>query len=527
MIVVLVGGCAAPVVLMLAMCGRCGVLSPCAGGDISSERTAYEVVLPLKEDARVHGYLQVAAHTLVESVSVTRTVPEWHAEVVRVAQALRSLGLIGCNVAAKLGKLPYVAGWLARCLMLLKNHEAGVARLELGTATLKDVGAAFPDAGSVAFDLGVQLAGSAKRARTMLVADLFAALGYSGRPELFTMHCCFFARAQRWLCGKKLSTSWIASNTASLQEVKNAYRKMHGFFPMAPHLLSLFYQSGDTQETVDEPDDVPAPLSVECFKALAVLFGDDDLPADLVDLMDHGQTWKGEFTTHGVAGVLILLVHLKLPVLRGTLMHFWHGSSLLPSSMRESVSARMMPVSSQGSFLSTEDSVDALKSVKTASPTSASAASGSALQVCAVEARAADYPIGWLALPSDGGTQGTSSQVRSCINDVFPVWRTHLGEARAYHLLGSTLQLMELLTSWPRGRPEALLAGLCTLAAKAGTSLEAAPEPAQAHASPRPTKEVLLHQTISATCAQLNCSANEVYQMEPRLLACMGSARCS
>ncbi len=169
----------------------CGILSPCAGGDICSEQTAYEVVLPLREDAKLHKYLEVAARELVENVSATRTVREWHAEVVRVAQSLRSLGMIGCNVVATPGKLPYVAGWLARCLMLLKNQEAGAARLEVGTATLKDLGAAFPDAGNVAFDLAVQLAGSAKSAGTMLAADLFAELGYSGRPELFSMHCCF------------------------------------------------------------------------------------------------------------------------------------------------------------------------------------------------------------------------------------------------------------------------------------------------------------------------------------------------
>ena len=127
------------------------------------------------------------------------------------------------------GRSGYIRRSLVRSILLAHMRRDGV-RVLAGAdgVSVKAFGPAFPDTNRW-FD---RLPARACKGR---LADLFADLGYDGRPEFFSMFSCLLMTPP---CSTR-SDAWYTANARKVRRLMASYRAEHGLYPTPAYALSL------------------------------------------------------------------------------------------------------------------------------------------------------------------------------------------------------------------------------------------------------------------------------------------------
>lgn len=127
------------------------------------------------------------------------------------------------------GTSGYLRASLVRSILLAHMRRDGVRVLQgADGVTVKAFARAFPDTNGWFRRL------PAKACKGRL-ADLFADLGYDGRPEFFSMFSCLLMTPP---CSTR-SDAWYRASARELRRIMASYRTEHGLHPTPAHALSL------------------------------------------------------------------------------------------------------------------------------------------------------------------------------------------------------------------------------------------------------------------------------------------------
>ena len=111
--------------------------------------------------------------------------------------------------AAKFKKAKYLPAYTARAILLASMHRAVVGRLGgTGQISVEEFAAAFPDERQWFTRLC-----SSSDTTTTTVKKFFSDLGYTGRPEFWSMFSCLLLTRSMWL-----SDAWLLHHCASLRK---------------------------------------------------------------------------------------------------------------------------------------------------------------------------------------------------------------------------------------------------------------------------------------------------------------------
>ena len=130
-------------------------------------------------------------------------------------------------------KAKYLPTYTARAILLASMHRAGVGRLG-GTEqiSVKEFAPAFPDE----HQWFARLCSS--NSATTTVKKFFSELGYTGRPELFSMFSCLLLTRSMWL-----SDAWLSHHCASLRKAMRSQRH-HRIMRLPAHCVQDVLSKG-------------------------------------------------------------------------------------------------------------------------------------------------------------------------------------------------------------------------------------------------------------------------------------------
>ena len=120
--------------------------------------------------------------------------------------------------------------WTARAWLKAKMAGAGVRRLSVCRARLKDVLQGWPDCACHLDRLG-----EGQR----YVQWLFDKLGYDGPAECFTMWCCLFNDKEVRKILRAKPESWLSDNLQTFRAATAEYRAANGIWPHPAVLLQM------------------------------------------------------------------------------------------------------------------------------------------------------------------------------------------------------------------------------------------------------------------------------------------------
>lgn len=108
-----------------------------------------------------------------------------------------------------------------RALLLSAMSAAGVSALWGCDVLAEDFTVTCPDQKQwLTRFAGTRLRRGVRRRATL--AHIFRCLGYSSRPEYFTMYACLYNMVRR-------SVRWLQSHAEQLREAQEAFEETHGF----------------------------------------------------------------------------------------------------------------------------------------------------------------------------------------------------------------------------------------------------------------------------------------------------------
>ena len=117
---------------------------------------------------------------------------------------------------------PYMKLWIARAWLLSAMAAEGVERLVgVRAMTVQDFSMAFPDSKGWFSWLG---------SPDMALDNFFALLGYTGRPEFFSMFTCLLLTAEL-----RVNPAWTRHFAGDLKRCMGDYASAHGL-PKLPSL---------------------------------------------------------------------------------------------------------------------------------------------------------------------------------------------------------------------------------------------------------------------------------------------------
>ena len=158
--------------------------------------------------------LHMEASAELAKVTAPRNLAEWKKRFAKVVDVLAKL--------LKQKPTAYRVLWIARTWLKAKMAGAGVRRLSVCRARLKDLLQSWPDCKGHLGRLG-----EGQR----YVQWGFDKLGYDGPAECFTMWCCLFNDKEVRQILRAKPESWLRDNLQTLRAATAEYRAANGIWP--------------------------------------------------------------------------------------------------------------------------------------------------------------------------------------------------------------------------------------------------------------------------------------------------------
>ena len=135
-----------------------------------------------------------------------------------------------------------MSSWTIRCLLLSAMHAKGVSALRGCDVAAVDFATTCPDQKRWIVRFAGARDGAVRGSPTL--AHTLQSVGYTGRPEYFTMYACVYAMVRR-------SVLWLEAHEAELQGAQRAFLEEHSFQCAPAAAVASVLARKDKGEEVD------------------------------------------------------------------------------------------------------------------------------------------------------------------------------------------------------------------------------------------------------------------------------------